>query len=297
VDEQPTTAPRWSGEVKAWLIFWIMLAVATPILLLCFPDWFTWHAQAHQGRRFPRRLPAVEDWPTFGLGLTWLFGAVGWVVWFRNKRRSEGLTRVAQQRNLELTAAPADHGWMDMQAFAFFRIGFEHSARNRMTGKLGRYSIEALDYHFRRSALPRDVEIQTSSRKYHQTVVAFWHVSRKFPDFQLVSRESWWSRPGKNRSPKGCVADLKIGKALNNDFFKNYLVGGANEDQLQEFFTPLLMEYFCAHRGWDIESAGSHLLIYQERRLQRPAMMAGFLDQALEIAETLRGRAEEERQR
>jgi hypothetical protein len=290
---EPPSSPRLSGEAKAWLVFWIILVVATPILLLFLPDWFTWELHAHQGRRFPRRLPTAAELPTIGLVLAWLLGVCGWVYWYRNKRRSEGLARIAQELKLELTAALEDDVWTDMRVFAFFQIGFEQSARNRMTGKMGRYSLAVLDYHFRRSTLPRDVESRTSSRKYHQTVVAFWNVARGLPNFQLVSRENWWSRPGENRSPKGCIADRKIGQTLNDDFLKRYKVGGGSEARLSEFFSPLLMEYFCAHKGWDVESAQGHLLIYQERRLQQPANMAAFLEQARQIADTLRERAEE----
>jgi hypothetical protein len=295
---EPPLSPRWSGEAKAWLVFFVVLVVATPILLIFFPEWFTWDFRGPQRRgAFGRRVPTADELPAIGLLLAWLVGVGGWTYWYRNKRRSAGLAGIAQELKLELTPAPEDDAWSCMGVFAFFRIGFEHSGRNWMAGKLGRYSINVLDYHFRRSALPRDVEIQMSSRKYHQTVVAFWDVARGLPNFQLVTRESWWSRPGENRSPKGCIADRKIGRAVNDDFLKNYKVGGGSEARLSEFFTPLLMEYFCAHKGWDVEAVDGHLLIYQERRLQAPANMAAFLEQARHVADTLRERAEETKRR
>lgn len=284
--EPPSTSQGWSWQAKALLVSWIGLVTATPVLLFLMPYWFDWAQQ--QG--LPGKLLRLPFWL---LVAAWVAGAVGSVVWFFNKRRSDRLAGIAQDLKLDLTPAPEDDDWASMRDFAFFRIGFDQSARNWMTGKLGHYDIAILDYFFRRSGLPRDIEIRRSSRDYHQTVVAFWNASAKLPGFQLVTRESWWSHMGaKNRSPKGCIGDLKIGKAMNRDFFKNYLVGGPSEASLREFFSPLLMEYFCAHKGWDVESTDGHLLIYQETRLQPPAKMAEFLEQARQIAETLRERAE-----
>lgn len=290
VSDVPPTSSRWSGAGKAWLVFWVVLGTATAVLVLFFPEWLVF--EGRRGGR-GRRLPTLRELPALALLCGWFFGAIGWVLWFRNKRRSAALAGIAQELNLELTPAPSDETWAELEQFAFCRIGFEHSGRNWMIGTLGAYDSAVLDYHFRRSALPKDVEVQMSSRKYHQTVVAFWNVSDALPSFQLVTRETWWRRPGKKRSPKGCITDLKIGQGTNDDFYRHYLVGGPDEAALREYFTPLLLEYFCAHKGWDIESADGHLLIYQERRLQPPAQMAEFLTQARELADTLRDRAEE----
>lgn len=287
---EPVPSSRWSGEAKAWLVFWIVLAIATPSLLFFFPEWFVGPGRRGGGGR-ARELPGIL---LFGL---WLGGSFIWVIWFRNKRRSNALAGVAAAMKFDLEPAPAEEDWSSFGVFEYFRIGFEHSARNKMDGNLGPYEVTVLDYHFRRSGLPTDVAIQTSSRKYHQTVVAFWGVSPKLLGFQLVTRESGWRKPGKNRSPKACITDLNIGKGVNDDFQKHYLVGGNNEAQLREFFTPPLMEYFRAYQGWDIEAADGHLLIYQEKRLQAPAKLAKFLDQARQVVDTLRQRAEEKRRK
>lgn len=272
-NETAPKAVRWSGHGKAWLVFWITLVAATVILVIFFPEWLVFEGRGGRGRR----LPTLRELPALALLGGWLVGAICWVIWFRNNRRSAALVPAAQELNLELVPAPPDETWADLGHFAFCRIGFEQSGRNWMTGAFGDYEIAVLDYHFRRSALPKDVEVQMSSRKYHQTVAAFWSVSEALPNFQLVSREGWWRRPGKNRSPKGCITDLNVGKGINDDFYRHYMVGGPDEAALRAFFTPPLMEHFCAHKGWDIESADGHLLIYQERKLQPPVMMAVFL--------------------
>ena len=283
--EPHSSSSSWSWQGKAWLAFWIVLIVATPCLLYFLPEWFVWGNHGGGGRR--KRLPTLEELPAILLFLVWLGGVGAWVMWFRNKRRSEGLATVAQELKLELTPAPTEEDWAVMGVFKFFQIGFQREARNWMTGP----DLAILDYHFRRSALPRDVEINMSSRKYHQTVIAFWNVSARLPEFQLVTRDSWWRNPGKNRTPKECFEDLKIGQAMNDDFLKHYKVGGANVAALSEFFAPLLMEYFCAHKGWDVESTGGHLLVYQEKRLQPRGKMGAFVEQAREIATALRDRA------
>jgi hypothetical protein len=280
--DRPISSSGWSWAGKAWLIFWIMLLVATPCLVYFFPDWFA----------FDRRR---RDWRTAGgsiVILSWILGLYGWVVWFRNKRRSQALAGVARELKLTLTPVPAEDDWADFTVFPLFNIGFECEARNLMTGQVGGTATALLDYRFRRSLLAKDVDSK-ESRKYHQTVAAFWGQSRKLPDFQLVTRESWWTSPtGKNRTPKQCIPDLKIGKVLNDDFLKHFKVGGSDEPALQKFFSPLLMEFFCQHKGWDLESAGGHLLVYQEKRVQPPGRIFDFLEQARRITEAVRERAE-----
>lgn len=287
MSETPST--RWSREAKAWLVFWIVLIIATPALFLLSGVWWSWAEDQGWSGRLARM-------PFFLLGGAWLVGIIAQATWWVNKHRSGKLALIAEELHLHLTPAPKDDDWAAMQVFKFFRIGFDHSARNWMTGKLAGHDVAVLDYFFRRSDLPRDAPIRRSCRDYHQTVVAFWNVSPKLPPFQLVTRESWWSHMGaKNRSPKGCVKDLKVGKGINRDFYKNYLVGGPSEADLVSFFSPLLMEYFSAHRGWDVEAVDGHLLIYQETHVQAPVKLAAFLEEARQIADNLRERADGKR--
>lgn len=285
---------RWSGEAKAWLVYWLVLAVATPCLLYFLPEWFTLESRRD---RSGRSLPTTKNLPSMFLFGFWFVGLCGWVMWFRNTRRSNALAIVATNLQLELKPTPTDEDWSCFHLFKFFQIGFQHAARNKLDGKFGSYDVTLLDYFFRRSGLPRDVEIETSSRKYHQTVVALWGVSQRLPDFQLVTRETGWFKPGQNRSPKASIEDLHIGKDGNADFHRHYLVGGKDEALLHKFFTPPLLEYFSAHHGWDIEAADGHVLVYQERKLQSPAQLEEFLAGAREIAATLRQRAEGQRTR
>ena len=285
----PVPSSRWSGEGKAWLVFWIVLAIATPSLPCFFPEWFTNPGKRDWGR--------VLGPASFLFFIFWLLGVYFWVIWFRNTRRTSALAGVAAAMKFDLEMAPAEEDWSLFGVFEFFRIGFEHSACNNMDGNLGPYEVTVLDYHFRRSALPWDIGIQMSSRKYHQTVVAFWGVSPKLPNFKLLTRETGWFKPGKNRSPKASITEVEIGKGLNDDFQNLYLVGGEDEARLRAFFTPPLLAYFAAHPGWDIEAAEGHLLVYQERKLQPPAKLQQFLDSARQIADTLRLRAEGPRKR
>jgi hypothetical protein len=276
--------PGWSWETKASVVFWIVLILIPVPLAIFFPELFQFSARHTTASAIGILLI-----------IAWLLAVYVWFAWFRESRRTHALATACQQLQLSLQPAPSEDAYVVFQVFPLFNIGFERTARNLMQGKVSDHPITLLDYHFRRSLLPRDIELPSKvneARTYHQTVLAFWDVAEGLPNFKLVTRESWWTSPsGKNRTPKGCIADLKIGDGISSEFARNYKVGGKDEPAVRAFFTSDLVEFFAQHRGWDLETADGHVLLYQEKCLQKPDSLAEFINNANAVVQMLRAHA------
>jgi hypothetical protein len=234
-----------------------------------------------------------------------------WFVWFVQKRRREALERVCPKLGLKYQPEPEDAEWEALLAFPLFNIGYDRETRNLMTGNVAEWNVSLIDHFFRRSMKTkrdidpedRDEGLQTTekafganvgpdSRSYHQTIVAFWDVCERIPDFQLVTREGWFhSHTANHRTPKALIEDLHIGKEQRPAFAKRYKVGGKDREAIRQFFSATLMESLMYVKGWDVETVEGHILVYQEGRVQSPYKLPAFLEGASALVKAFKAAA------
>jgi hypothetical protein len=71
------------------------------------------------------------------------------------------------------------------------------------------------------------------------------------------------------------------------EFGERYLLRGANEDAVRQFFRPPLLDYFQSLQEkpvWNVEAAGPWLLVYLPSKRCKPDQLREFTDAAATIA-------------
>jgi MFS superfamily sulfate permease-like transporter len=78
---------------------------------------------------------------------------------------------------------------------------------------------------------------------------------------------------------------------LFSKFSKKLMIMGNNEDELQSFFTPEVVQFFEEHQISHIESNGESLLIFNKLKLARTDETIEFIDYGLELTHLLNATA------
>ena len=78
---------------------------------------------------------------------------------------------------------------------------------------------------------------------------------------------------------------------LFSKFSKKLMIMGNNEDELQSFFTPEVVQFFEEHQISHIESNGESLLIFNKLKLARTDETIAFIDYGLELTHLLNATA------
>jgi hypothetical protein len=74
---------------------------------------------------------------------------------------------------------------------------------------------------------------------------------------------------------------------LFSKFSKKLMIMGNNEEELQSFFTPEVVQFFEDHQISHIESNGEALLIFNKLKLARTDETIEFIDYGQELTELL----------
>jgi len=214
------------------------------------------------------------------LGTVIGFAAIFWAVEHHGRRRMRALAMVAQEMNMSFSERVATTELAPFSNLPSFQAG--GVAENQMKGKYGKRDVVLMDYRVAMTdvfALMRMAPV--SSTVYDQTVVIFPNAVHDMPDFHLLAKESWWSKPS-FKTKRDEVEELLIGTE-NEQFVTSYKVSGSSTTATHDLFTEDKIDFFACHKGWDVEVADGHFLVYQVKRRQPPHKWPEFLEQAVEI--------------
>lgn len=125
------------------------------------------------------------------------------------------------------------------------------------------------------------------SRTHFQTVAQFRWPGASLPGFGLAP-EHWWHKVG------SVFGYQDIDFDSNPEFSKRFLLRGADEPGIRQFFTPSVISFFESldpSKAWIWEGAGDRLLIYTLDGKVKPANLPTFLEETASAASGLRTQA------
>lgn len=115
---------------------------------------------------------------------------------------------------------------------------------------------------------------------FWQSVAAFRFPSAALPQFHLAP-EHWWNKVGK------ALGHQAIGFESHPEFSKRYILRGADESAIRNFFQPALVDYFLSlpeESAWHVEAADQWLLLYHANKTLKAAELRSFWDTVATIA-------------
>lgn len=202
-----------------------------------------------------------------GLALT---GGIIYAVYAAQKRRTEALRMACRMMGFrfEETSEPDE-----LDAFPLHNHGRSRKLINVLRGELGGRPATIGDYSYY-------VNSGKSGHRVSQTVVLFTTAMSGLPDFDL--------------SPENVLHKLAsvfgyqdIDFDTNEEFSKQYLLRGPDEDAIRRAFTPDALMLLAGQPGWTVQAAGGRLLVYRSAKNADPAQLPSFAADALRMAGAL----------
>ena len=212
---------------------------------------------------------------TVSVFITLIIGIVGVALligYLYDKARTEGLMKAARilgfqfdkRSNLDVIPNHAN--------FNLFGQGRSKKIKNRMYGRTGGDEAMVFGYSYR-------VGGGQHSSTRRQTVTCLKN-RRPLPKFELRPEHVFH----------------KIGSALgyqdmdfesHPEFSSNQLLRGENEQMIRTLFSRRILDFFERNPSYSVESSGSHVLIYLDRKRANPDEIADFLRECQRIHRVL----------
>jgi hypothetical protein len=271
--------PGWNWPAKAWAAYWLLVAVLG-ILASCQEAFWHFRAEGWLGKHLTV-LPFTVALLAFG-------GAIFWVPWLIDRRRTKAVATLTNDLDMQFTAQPPRKQLAAFSKLALFRVGAESSLRNLVIGRFGGADVLLVDYYCKvgpraRSGWPK------SHRAYRckTTVLILPNAAADLPDLMVTPRVGLTTEASVINLMLTGYADLEIGKQPAHPFASHYWVGGRDGEAIAELFTPEVMDFFVEHKNWNVEVLDHHVTVYRIDRLVRPKECTKRLANALLILQTL----------
>jgi hypothetical protein len=268
---------------RAWLAWWLFVAV---LGMLAFCQEAFWHVRAEGW--FGRHLMMLP----FTSGLVASVGAIFWVPWVIDRRRTNALASAANDLGMKFTAHPASEKLAAFSKLSAFRVGSAASLHNLMVGRFGGVHVLLVDCYCKvgpgsRSAWPK------SHRAYRSktTVVIFPNASGCLPKFMLIPRVRLKSRASVMDLMLKSYPDLEIGKQPAHPFASHYRVAGSDGKAVADLLTHQVMDFFAEHENWNVEVLDHHVAVYRMDRLVKGKDCRKRLGNALLVLKALTQRS------
>ncbi len=201
----------------------------------------------------------------FGLAVVALIGS----LWYE-KNRQKKLAQIADQLGFDFQPKNDTVSDRGLEGFDLFQQGRRQQCKNTMTGTLEDIGVAIFDYQY-------TVGHGKHQTTYRQTVAALQLPQPLFPAFTL-KREHVFHKIGQAFGAKDIDFDDFP------DFSKRYLLNGADEQAIRDFFTPDTLRYFEQLKPkWELQAHGHQMILYQRAKRFKPAQYDGFLKQAWDV--------------
>ena len=214
----------------------------------------------------------MDFYPILIVGLLLLaMGVVGFLAYRADRRRTEGLRRVAEEMGFEYAAtASADGLRTRYPGFHLFAQGRRPEVRNLLRGRAGGLDVSLFDYAYVTGG-------GKSRRTWRQTVLAFEFADADLPGFSLRP-EMWFHKVGQWLGYKDIDFDT------NPKFSKQYLLrSGEREEDVRALFNDRVLEYFADHPNLCTEGCGGRLVYYRAQKRIGPDEVRPFLEEGFRV--------------
>jgi hypothetical protein len=186
------------------------------------------------------------------------------------RKRTEGLQKVAGEMGFEFTAEPHEKFLGCYPGFHLFSQGSDREIRNLLRGKAGGLEVSIFDYSYVTSG-------GNSRKTWRQTVLAFEIDDVNLPGFSLRP-EVWLDKVGQWLGYKD------INFESYPKFSKMYLLrSGEKEEDVRALFTDRVLEYYEEHPNVCTEGCGGRLVYYRANQRLNAADVRPFLEEGFEV--------------
>jgi hypothetical protein len=271
--------PGWNWAATAWAVYWLLVAVLA-ILAYCQVAFWHFKVEGWLGQHLTM-LP-------FTVGLLAFVGAMLWLPWLIDRRRTNALALLANDLDMKFTARPTSDEVAAFSKLSLFQLGAATSLRNLMVGQFNEADVLMVDYFCRVGPWSRSP--WPASNRAHRsktTVVIFPNAAADVPDFTLTPRMGLKSQASVINLMLKSYPDLKVGQQPAHPFASSYWVGGNDGKAIGEVFTPQVMDFFAEHKNWNVEVHEGHMVVYKLDRLVKANRCPKRLENALSVSKVL----------
>ena len=204
---------------------------------------------------------------------------IGVGMYFEKKRR-EGIEKVAASLGLEFFPQGIPGLLGMLQGFALFNTGRGHSAANTIRGVTDDVELTIFDLTYTTGS-------GKHSHTHRQTVIRFASSRLNLPDFS-VSPEGFFHRIAKIFG----VKDINF--VEDPQFSSSFLLQSASEAEVRQLFGPGVREWFSQRKGITAAGRGSQLFFFRAGQRVHPDKIPGLLEEGFQFFQLVAMPASEE---
>lgn len=199
-------------------------------------------------------------------GAALLGAGVYWQI-ARSVKRRDALQELARELGFAFTDQAPGLDAEDYRSLRIFSLGRNRVYENVLSGTAeGTAGLVVCDYRYTTGD-------GRSARTHRQTVALLGYPKGGLPRFEL--------RPESLLHKMSSVFGYQdIDFPEHPDFSAKYLLRGPDEAAVRALFGLNLIQYFEAHPGWCVDGRGRWLAAYRHGRLEDPARLRDFIDEA-----------------
>jgi hypothetical protein len=187
-----------------------------------------------------------------------------------DRKRSEGLRRVADEMGFEFHPDPGEGILARYPGFHLFSQGRSRDVRNLLRGQAGGLEVSIFDYAYVTGG-------GKSRHTWRQSVLAFEFADADLPGFSLRP-EQWFHKVGQ------WLGYQDIDFESHPTFSRKYLLrNGEREEAVRALFADRVLEYYEAHPNVCTEGCGGRLVYYRAQQQIGPADVRPFLEEGFEV--------------
>ena len=203
-----------------------------------------------------------------------LFILLAFVAHRMEKKRTEALGRVAAELGLEFVEADTTGLQAGFRGFNLFGHGRRQTIRNIAYGGVADSAVMLFDYSYTTGG-------GKNSTTHAQTVAFLQSDGLDVPEF-IARPEGLFDKIGQ------VFGYQDIDLPVHPEFSRRYILRGADEHRIREFFTPEVARFFEANPGLSVEAKFDRFILYRPGRRLAPEQWREWLDKARETFEVLR---------
>lgn len=205
-----------------------------------------------------------------------ILGMVFWALHVE-KKRTAAMRDFATGLGLDFLGSGSDELFVRLARFQLFNNGRNRTTKNVILGKTEIASIAIFDYQYTTGS-------GKSQSTHSQTVVAMESESLNLPSFTLRP-ENLFDRVG------SALGFQDIDFDTHPQFSKMFVLKGADEAAVREFFDAKILDFFADRPGVHFEAAGDMFIYYRARKTQAVDALRQYLEDGYSIYQAFVERA------
>ena len=209
------------------------------------------------------------------LGLVAVVAVLGLVGAHFERKRTDALRALAAQLGLQFADRDETGLHAGFGGFQLFQNGRSPAIKNIVYGRLGEAEVMLFDYAYTTGT-------GKNRRTHHQTVAFFQSDGLDLPEF-VARPEGLFDKIGQ------VFGYHDIDLPMHPDFSRRYILRGADEGRIRDFFRPAVARFFEANPGLSVEAKFDRFILYRPGRRLNAAQWREWLAKGQETFAVFRG--------